>query len=90
MNKIPIDSPERLHSALMSVKSAAEVVSSFDWSELVHQIELFEGMGAVIDPTMFHGMQNDPHWEFKKRLFKAAMAFTEEFDNVGKGVLHEE
>lgn len=90
MNKIPIDSPERLHSAMMTIKSAAEMVSSFDWQELIRQIELFEGMGSMIDPAMYQAMQDDPNWEYKKQLYKAAAAFSAEYDLVGKQVLNEE
>ncbi len=89
MKRTTIQSPEQFHAAMSSVQSAMALLDTFDWQQLVDQVEIFEGAGSVVFPKMFLDMQKDPQWEIKKRLFKAAAEFTSEIDALRLAVSNE-
>lgn len=68
--------------AMSAVKSAHQVLATFDWQHLVEQTHFFEGAGAVINPEVFIAMQRDPQWEQKKQLFNAAAAFVGKVEDI--------
>jgi len=91
-DKKQIESSEDFHMAMSAVRSAMELLSTFDWQHLADTINLFEGAGSVLNPQMFIEMQKDPQWEQKKQLFRAAAEFTAHLEDIRKqlGVPDEE
>jgi len=79
-----IETPEDFEMAMSCVKSAMQLLGSFDWQYMVEASGLFEGAGAVINPEVFQAMQKDPQWEQKKQLFVAARDFTAVLEDIRK------
>jgi len=77
-----IETPEDFEMAMGCVKSAMQLLGTFDWQYLVEASGLFEGAGNAIDPEIFAAMQKDPQWEQKKQLFKAAADFTAVLEDI--------
>ncbi len=79
-----IETPEDFAMAMGCVKSAMQLLSSFDWQYTVKVSGLFEGVGNAINPEVYAAMQKDPQWEQKKQLFKAAADFTRVLHDIQK------
>lgn len=77
-----IETPEDFDVAMSCVKSAMQLLSSFDWKFMVEASGLFEGAGSAINPEVFLAMKKDPQWEQKKQLFRAAADFTARLEDI--------
>ena len=60
---------------MSAVKSAMELVGSYDWNDLMAHITLLESLPSSA-PAVYADMLNDPQWELKKELFMAASQFS--------------
>jgi len=79
-----IETPEDFKVAMGCVKSAMQLLNSFDWQYMVEASGLFEGVGSAINPEIYSDMQKDPQWEQKKQLFQAAADFTAKLEDIRK------
>ena len=82
VDKIQIQNQQQFDAAVGSVQSAMQIMGSFDWDHLLKSMEFGEGVGATLKPETFRQIQQDPQWELKKRLFRAARTFTAEVEAV--------
>ncbi len=86
MQKIKIESPAQFEVAMSTVKSAMQMMGTFDWDHLLKSMEFGEGIGAMLQPELGQQVQDDPQWELKKRLFRAARTFIAEVEAVGEAL----
>lgn len=85
-NKKQIMSPEDFRVAMSAVRSAMELLDTFDWDHLNTVIAIAENNSGLTPPDLYSEIVKDPQWSQKKQLFEAAASFTRCLEDIRKQV----
>ena len=82
MKQRKIESVDDFEMAMSAVQSSIQLLDMFDWDAWLELEAMFQSAGSVLYPEMYKAIQNDPQWDMKVNVIRAAATYMKTIHNI--------